>query len=108
MVPYLMRIIGDRMMLTGSIETLFCTCDTDLLLAIELKRADEQFMNKVTTDQEFWYWYFVFFNDFAEAELKKNVSHHRKKRHNGIKEKNVPSWLPRAVQRAIKTGSTIS
>lgn len=71
MVSYLMRITGDRMMLTGSIETLFCTCDTDLLLAIELKRADEQFMNKVTTDQEFWYWYFVFFNDFAEAELKK-------------------------------------
>lgn len=28
-------------------------------------------MNKVKTDQEFWYWYFVFFNDFAEAELKK-------------------------------------
>lgn len=28
-------------------------------------------MSKVKTDQEFWYWYFVFFNDFAEAELKK-------------------------------------
>ena len=39
MVSYLMRITGDRMMLTGSIETLFCMCDTDLLLAIELKKS---------------------------------------------------------------------
>ena len=77
-----------------------------MLLAIELKRVDEQFINKIKTDQEFWYWYFVFFNDFAEAELKKNVSHHRERDTDGIKEKNVPSRQELSIK-LLKTGSTI-
>ena len=83
-------------MLTGSIETLFYTCDTDLLLAIELKRADEQFMNKVTINQEFWYWYFVFFNDFAEAELKKKCFSSQKEETQWNKRKERTQLAPKS------------
>ena len=60
-------------------------------------------MNKVKTDQEFWYWYFVFFNDFAEAELKKMFLIIEKKTQMEWKKRTYPVGSKGRVHKDTKT-----